>query len=200
MGIGTGVQLAPFPRPVGIFTPFIAKQSETLVVKEKMSWSGNNFDISQPNGEHFFKVKGELLSLSSRVNVMDTSGNHIFTIRKKHLTLHTTYYAENPDGQEIFEVQSKFKFGGTKFVGSFTSASGQQEQLIMKGDMTDTVAEIAEETSGQVVATIYRDRFNGREFWGGQQTYNVTIAPNVDMAIIVAMCICLDMKKDASES
>ena len=88
--------------------------------------------------------------------------------------------------------------GGSKFIGTFTSTSGQQEQLLMKGDWTDTSAEITDDASGQVVASIYRDRWNARELLGGQQTYNVAIAPNVDMAIIVAMCICLDMKRNES--
>ncbi|KAI0378556.1 DUF567-domain-containing protein [Hypomontagnella monticulosa] len=190
-------QLPPFPRPLGVFTPFIARQPETLVLKEKvMSLSGNSFDISLANGQPIFRVKGESFSLSQRMNVMDLSGNLIFCIRKKHFSLHTTYYAENPNGDEIFEVQSKFKLGGSKFIGSFKSASGQQEQLIMKGDWTDTTAEIMDEATGQPVAAIYRDRWNAREFLGGQQTYNVAIAPNVDMAIIAAMCICLDMKRN----
>ncbi|KAI0884135.1 DUF567-domain-containing protein [Annulohypoxylon maeteangense] len=194
-------QLAPFPRPVGIFGPFIAKQSETLVLREKvMSLSGNSFDITLANGQPIFKVKGESMTLSNRMNVMDTAGNLQFCIRKKHIAIHTTYYAENAKGDEIFEVQSKFRLGGSKFIGSFTSASGQQEQLLMKGDWTDTSAEITDEASGQVVASIYRDRWNARELLGGQQTYNVTIAANVDMSIIVAMCICLDMKRNESSS
>ncbi|KAI1455428.1 DUF567-domain-containing protein [Annulohypoxylon moriforme] len=195
--MGPAPQLAPFNRPVGIFAPFIAKASETLVLKEKVaSLSGNSFDITLSNGQPIFKVKGESLTLSNRMNVMDVGGNLLFCIRKKHLTIHTTYYAENPSGDEIFEVQSKFRLGGSKFIGSFTSASGQQEHLLMKGDWTDTSAEITDEASGQVAASIYRDRWNARELLGGQQTYNVTIAPNVDMAVIVAMCICLDMKRN----
>ncbi|KAI1411794.1 DUF567-domain-containing protein [Hypoxylon sp. FL1857] len=190
-------QLAPFPRPLGIFAPFIARQTETLVIKEKVvSLSGNSFDITLANGQPIFKVKGESMTLSSRMNVMDMSGNLLFCIRKKHLTIHTTYYAENPNGEEIFEVRSKFKLIGSRFIGHFTSASGQQEELIMEGDFTDTSADIKDEASGQAVASIYRDRWNAREFLGGQQTYNVTIAPNVDMAIIVAMCICMDMKNN----
>ncbi|KAI2463819.1 DUF567-domain-containing protein [Annulohypoxylon bovei var. microspora] len=199
MGHSGPPQLAPFSRPIGIFAPFIAKQSETLVIKEKvLSLSGNSFDITLPNGQPIFKVKGESFSLSNRMNVMDVSGNLLFCIRKKHLSIHTTFYAEGANGQEIFEVQSKFRLGGSKFIGSFTSASGQKEQLLMKGDWTDTRAEITDESSGQAVATIYRDRWNTREFLGGQQTYNVAIAPNVDMAVIVAMCICLDMKRNES--
>ncbi|OTA99429.1 hypothetical protein M426DRAFT_325139 [Hypoxylon sp. CI-4A] len=190
-------QLAPFPRPLGIFTPFIAKQPETIVLKEKvLSLSGNSFDISLANGQPLFKVKGETWTLSQRINIMDTSDQLLFCVRKKHLSLHTTYYAENPNGEEIFEVQSKFKLIGSKFIGTFTSASGQQEELSMKGNWLDTTAEITDEATEQPVAAIHRERLNARELVGGQQTYTVNIAPNVDMAIIAAMCICMDMKNE----
>ncbi|KAI2603631.1 DUF567-domain-containing protein [Hypoxylon sp. NC1633] len=197
MGHHPPPQLAPFPRPLGVFTPFVARQTETLILKEKvLSLSGNSFDIALASGQPIFRIKGETFSLSNRMNVMDMSGKLLFCIRKKHFKLHTTYYAEGTSGEEIFEVQSRFKLGGSKFIGTFTSSSGQQEELRMKGDWTDTTAEITDEASGQAVAAIYRDRWNARELLGGQQTYNVTIAPNVDMAIIVAMCICLDMKRN----
>ncbi|KAI0159959.1 DUF567-domain-containing protein [Hypoxylon sp. FL1284] len=193
--------LAPFPRPLSLFPAFVARQSETLILKEKIvSLSGNSFDIALASGQPIFKVSGETFSLSHRMNVSDMSGNHLFCIRKKHFQLHATYYAENANGDEIFEVQSKFKLGGSKFVGSFTSPSGQKEELMMKGDWTDTTAEITDEASGQAVAAIYRDRWNAREWIGGQQTYNVTVAPNVDMALIAAMCICLDMKRNENGS
>ncbi|KAI1206333.1 DUF567-domain-containing protein [Annulohypoxylon truncatum] len=198
--MGPPPQLAPFSRPLGIFTPFIARQGETMVLKEKvLSLSGDSFDITLSSGQPIFKVKGETLTLSNRMNFMDANGNHLFCIRKRHLSLHTTYYAEDPNGQELFEVQSKFRLGGSKFICTFTSASGQQEQLLMKGGWTDTNAEITDEASGQVIASIYRDRWNARELLGGQQTYNVTVAPNVDMAIIASMCICLDTKRNEEE-
>ncbi|KAK6951623.1 hypothetical protein Daesc_006145 [Daldinia eschscholtzii] len=195
--MGSAPLLNPFPRPIGIFQQFFARQPETLVLKEKIkSLSGNSFDVRLFNGQPILKVNGESLSLSGRTNVTDVNGNFLFCIRKKHFTIHTIYYAENANGEEIFEVRSKFKLIGSKFIATFTSASGQQEELVMKGDFTDTNAEITEEASGQTVATIYRDRWNAREFLADQQTYNVTVAPNVDMAIIAAMCICMDIKKD----
>ena len=66
----------------------------------------------------------------------------------------------------------------------------------MKGDFFDTMANITDEATGQIVATIDRQFFNARQLLGGQQTYVVTIAPNVDMAIIVAMCVCLDERRN----
>ncbi|KAI0015118.1 DUF567-domain-containing protein [Xylariomycetidae sp. FL0641] len=191
------VQLAPFPRPMGVFQPFIARGPETLVLKEKvMSLSGDSFDIKTVDGRPIFKVKGDAFSLSGRKAVMDMSGNVLFTIRKKLIALHATYYAEDNAGNHIFDLKGKFSIGSSKSIGTFTSASGQAETLLMKGDFFDLQADITDEATKQPVAHIDRKFFKARELLANQQTYVVSIAPGVDMAIIAAMCICLDERKN----
>ncbi|KAB2573633.1 hypothetical protein DBV05_g7685 [Lasiodiplodia theobromae] len=172
-------QLAPAPRPIGIFPRFIAQSSETLVLKEKIfSLSGDSFDIKSAGSNNTaFKVKGEALSLSGRKHLLDANGDSVFDIRKEHFTLHKTFYGQDESGNHLFEVRKKLQ--------------RQEEELIMEGDFFDSRAEISTK-EGQVVALIDRKYFNAREFIGGQQTYGVTVAPNVDMAVITAMCICLD--------
>lgn len=66
----------------------------------------------------------------------------------------------------------------------------------MKGDFFDTHADITCERTGSVVARIDRKFFNASELLGGQQTYAVTIAAGVDMALIAGMCICLDERRN----
>lgn len=47
-----------------------------------------------------------------------------------------------------------------------------------------------------VVARIDRKLLSGKDIFFGQQTYGVQIAPGVDMALIAALCICLDEKNN----
>ena len=61
----------------------------------------------------------------------------------------------------------------------------------MKGNFWDTKATI-KLNDANVVAMIDRQVWSARAIIGGAQNYCVTIAPNVDMALVVAMCICLD--------
>lgn len=67
--------------------------------------------------------------------------------------------------------------------------------LTMEGNWRDTRADITSAT-GQVVASISRSLWNAREMLGGKQTYTVTIAPSVDMALVVALCVCLDEERN----
>ncbi|KAH8648420.1 tubby C-terminal-like domain-containing protein [Xylariales sp. PMI_506] len=180
-----------------MFMPFVAHQPETLIIKEKlMSLSGDSFDIKTRDGRPIFKIKGNAFSLSGRKELSDAAGNALFTIRKRHLKLHDTYYAEDPQGREILEVAGKFSFMSSKAVCTFTSASGKAESLSMKGDWFDLSADIVDDSTGRPVASISRRMVNARELIGGQQTYQVTISPGVDMAVIVAMCIALDERRN----
>jgi len=67
---------------------------------------------------------------------------------------------------------------------------------MIKGNFLDTYADITEQKTGQPVARIDRQFFNARQLLGGQQTYVVLVAPNVDLSLVAAMCICLDEKRN----
>jgi len=99
--------LQPAYQPIGIYDSFTARQTEVLVIDEKlMSLSGDSFDIRLASGMPLLQVKGNLLSLSGRKDVTDVLGNHMFTISKRVLSLHATFAVTNSQGQLIMEVKN----------------------------------------------------------------------------------------------
>ena len=66
----------------------------------------------------------------------------------------------------------------------------------MKGNWFDSAADIVDERTGMVVGRIDRKLLSGRDLLFGQQTYALTIAPGVDHAMMLAMCICMDEKNN----
>lgn len=70
----------------------------------------------------------------------------------------------------------------------------------MKGNFFDTYADITDVSTGQPVGRIDRKLLNVAELFAGQQTYAVTVAPGMDMAVIIAMCICLDERRNDQKS
>lgn len=101
--------LAPVPQQLGIWNQFLARQSEVVILREKvMSLSGDSFDITLQTGQPILRVQGKVLSLSGRKSVFDLSGNHLFDIVKEHLHIHATFAAVNPAGQKLLEVKSSF--------------------------------------------------------------------------------------------
>lgn len=108
-------QLPAVPHKIGVFDQCIARQTETIVLREKvMSLSGDSFDIKLANGQPVLQVRGSSLSLSGRKSVYDTAGTHLFDIVKEHLHIHTTFAAEDPKGNKFFEMKHNFArtFGG----------------------------------------------------------------------------------------
>jgi uncharacterized protein YxjI len=71
----------------------------------------------------------------------------------------------------------------------------QPESLKMKGNWLDYAADIVDERTGAVVGRINR-KLSGRDLLFGQQTYHLVVAPNVDLALMAAMCICMDEKNN----
>ncbi len=69
----------------------------------------------------------------------------------------------------------------------------------MKGSWLELTADITDDSTGAVVARIDRSILNKRQLVFGQSTYGVLVAPGADMAMVAAMCICLDDKNDTSE-
>jgi len=90
---------------------------------------------------------------------------------------------------------TKIKVGTSKMIATFQNASNRAPiELLVKGDWLDRSATIT--MGSTVVAQISRSFFNVREIFGGTQTYYVTVAPGVDLALMAAICVCLDEKEN----
>jgi uncharacterized protein YxjI len=107
MGFFGHHDLEPLPEALAIFDQFVAREPQTLVLKEKvLSLSGDSFEIKLANGQPLLKVHGAWVSLSGRKKVDDASGQHIFDIVKEHFHLHNTYAIEDLHGRKLVEVKS----------------------------------------------------------------------------------------------
>lgn len=91
---------------------------------------------------------------------------------------------------------------GSKATGTFTAPDGREHIFTMRGDWRDMQADIilGEDKNGPVAGLIDRQFFNKRQLLGGQQTYAVTVAPGMDMALLVALCIALDEKNNETKN
>ncbi|KAL7412991.1 tubby C-terminal-like domain-containing protein [Mrakia frigida] len=184
--------LQPFHPPLGVNTSYCVPNVVTLVLKEKaFSFSGDDFQIKDSNGNVVVQCHGSAMSFRDKKEIRDTSGRVLFKLETKLLSLLKSFFATGPDGKELFQVKKKFSIGSNKMVTYFTNASdGAPIELDLKGNFWGGSAEIL--LGGRTVATISRQVMNMREIFVDKQTYFVTVAPGVDLAMIVAVCICLD--------
>ena len=91
---------------------------------------------------------------------------------------------------------------GAKATVTFTSTqTGKHESLTMKSNWANSKADIIDEARGDVlnpssnlvVAHIDRE-IRPFSVKLNKQQYTMTVAPGVDMALVAALCICLDDK------
>lgn len=100
-------QLPPVAQPIGIFDNFIARGTETIVLREKLlSLTGDSFDISLANGQPIFKVDGRTWSARGKKSMYDTQGNHLMDISKEIMHIHDTYVAKDPSGNKFLEIKN----------------------------------------------------------------------------------------------
>lgn len=90
----------------------------------------------------------------------------MFSIKHKLIAIHSTYLGVQPKtGDTLFTVKSGLSFG-TKLTATFKNLAGggQEEELILRGDMLDRSAEITTK-QGVVVARISRSFLNMGEMF-----------------------------------
>jgi len=186
--------LAPVVPPLGVHPAFSPPQQTTLIMKEKVfSLSQDNFSITDINSVPVLSCHGTVFSMSGRKTFSGVDGMPLFDLRHRLWSIPRKFYGEAEGGREIFEVRKRWSFGKSKLTASFVNAStGQPIELLVQGDWFDRSATITIQDTDIVVAQISRQFMNARQLLGGMQTYYVTVAPNVDLALIAAICVCLD--------
>ncbi|KAF5574512.1 DUF567 domain-containing protein [Fusarium pseudoanthophilum] len=168
---------------VGIFPAYITVQTETLMVREKLgSYNGGELEVKHVNGLPLLKVELKVMSISGRKMVYDMRCNHLFSIVRRHLHFRTS-----------------FRLFCSKVTATFNSLNGSAEVLEMKGSWRDYSASIVDTASGNVVARISRT-ISSRDLLFGQQTYALEVMPRVDMALMVAICICFDERNNENRA
>ncbi|WVF71015.1 hypothetical protein IAT40_005811 [Kwoniella sp. CBS 6097] len=195
-GSSAPAQLHPVNPPLGVFPNYYAQQPTTLVLKEKVfSFSGDDFSVKDTNGYTVVRCHGQALSWRDRKVIVDANNNFLFGLRNKMMAIHKTFIAENEGGTEIFRIRKRLSFGSKMEATFHNPATSQEVTLLLRGDFWGGSADITVE-NGPVVAQITRELMNARQIFGGQQTYFVTVAPGVDLALIAALCICFDEAKN----
>jgi len=154
--------------------------SMRYVIREKIFSIGDDFWVTDEQGNEIFLVDGKALRLRETFELKDRSGAVVATIRKKLLALRDSMDIER-DGTVIATVKKAFI--SPLHHRSVVELNGGGE-LEAVGNILDKEFEIR---SGEtVLAQISRSWFRIRD------TYGVDVAPGQDDALILSVAVCLD--------
>jgi uncharacterized protein YxjI len=151
------------------------------LIRERFFDIGDDFDITDGDGNKLYHVDGKVLTLRSRLVIEDTSGQEVAAVHRHLIALRATYEI-TIGGKKAAEVRKKLF---TPFRERFTIDIPGPHDLEMKGDLLDH--EFTVERDGDEVASVSKKWFTIRD------TYGVKVAPGEDDLLILASVLALEL-------
>ena len=149
-------------------------------VREKIFSIGDDFWITDADGNRVFLVDGKAMRLRQTFELKDSSGAVVATVHKKLIAIRETMEIEH-DGQVVATVR-KALISPLHHRSVIDLADGSQLEAV--GNILDKEFDI--QAGGQPIAHISRSWFRIRD------TYGVDIAPGENDALLLAIAVCLD--------
>jgi len=183
---------------IGTEPRFLAQQPVTLVLKEHvLSFSGDDFSIKDTNGLTYFKCKGKYMTLHDRKYLYDIYNNPIITI-KENISLRFKQTLNDPRSDtKIASIKKSSLFSFRTLTVKFNNkANNKKEILTVKGDLMSLSCGIyyGEGSNAPLVARVNK-KLDAKTIFTNKDSYSLEIAPNVDMALMVALAIIFDEYK-----
>ncbi|OUM62292.1 hypothetical protein PIROE2DRAFT_51723 [Piromyces sp. E2] len=180
---------------IGTESRFLAPQPVTLVLKEHvLSFSGDDFSIKDTYGTTYFKCKGKYMTIHDRKNLYDIYNNPIITM-KENISIRFKQTLNDPkDNHKIASIKKtsmlSFRSLTVKF---FNKATNKKEILTVKGDFVSLSCGIyyGNGSRAPMIARVSK-KFGAKSLFTSKDSYYLEIAPNVDMALMVALAIIFD--------
>ncbi|CAL9096764.1 unnamed protein product [Musa textilis] len=196
---------AAFGGPVVVVGPqFCAPHGFDLTVTRKaFSWSGNDFAVTDVNGNVVLKVKGVYFSLRDRRVLLDAAGNPLLTLQQKIWSPHQrwrVFRGESTDSKDLlFSVKKSrlLQFKTTLHVFMASNTNEDACDFKIKGSYSERSCTVYLGESDSILAQMRR-KYTVKNVLLGKDTFCVTVYPNVDYAFVASLIIILDEINSAS--
>ncbi|KAF0691111.1 Aste57867_17609 [Aphanomyces stellatus] len=180
--------LLPLQQPIAVFHPkFAAPIPVCLHLKQKLwSWSGDDFTIRDPNtGTPYFRIRGDALSFRRTKTLVDFQGAPIAVMEEPVMSFVRRQEVFTPAMAKKFEITPRITmFDNVLDCVVVDCITGKTHVLGVQGDWLARKTVIT--CDGIPIAKV----FSPINFV--QDEYYVNIAPGVDMALIVLLCMALE--------
>ncbi|XP_047310716.1 protein LURP-one-related 15-like [Impatiens glandulifera] len=170
----------------------IVIQRKLLTLKEC------NFVVTDVNGNILFQIKGKLFSLHDRRSILDAAGNPILTLHQKTITAHRRWNVFRGDDTEsknlLFSVKKSSLIQFKTELDVFMAGNTEEHTCDFKisGSWLDRSCVIYAGNTKNLVIAQMKKKHSVQSVVLGQDTYSVTVCPNVDYAFIVALVAVLE--------
>ncbi|KAI9705252.1 MAG: hypothetical protein M1820_005250 [Bogoriella megaspora] len=187
--------LRPLPQALGLDSSRCLSEVSSLIVKEKLSWSGGDFSVKNAAGEVVVTIKGSIIG--SKREFTSGSGSPLFTMKKEHFhPIHPTWKLEDASGKKFLTMSKEFMTLKEKFHVTFSNAlaGGEEVELLVQGSWLKRKVDVY--WGDNLVAKI---RKKIAIQWMGNDTYGVEVAPGADYVLMAALAVAIDECHDAQQ-
>ncbi len=150
----------------------------TFQMREKIFAIGDDYWIEDDDGNKLYKVNGKAARLRETFILEDAQGNELSRIQEKKLTVRDKMTIEWGDSQAT--VRKRLLGIRDHYIIEVDGG----EDLKAHGNIVDHEYEI--ERDGDTVANVSKKWFRVRD------TYGVQLAEDQDVALILAITVCVD--------
>jgi uncharacterized protein YxjI len=151
-----------------------------FLVREKLFSIGDDFWVTDEQGDQIYLVDGKALRLRETFELKDASGAVVATIRKHMLTVHDSMDIERDHA--VLATVRKALISPLRHRSVIGLAGGGELEAV--GNILDKEFEIR--SGPDVLAQVSRSWFRMRD------TYGIDVAPGQDDALMIAIAVCLD--------
>ncbi len=150
------------------------------MVRQRMFSIGDDFWITDEQGNRAFLVDGKAMSIRQTMEIKDPAGAVAASVHKKLMALRDAMEIER-DGQVIATVRREM-FSPLHHKSAVDLADGRTLEAV--GNLTGREYDIRD--GGHTLARVSRAWFEVRD------TYGVDVVPGEDDAMLLAAAVCLD--------
>ena len=147
-----------------------------LYIKERIFTIGDKFSVLDAAGEEKYFVEGEIFTWGKKLHVYDRHGNEVAFIKQELFTF-MPCYSVFVGGREIAQVRKEFSFFRPRYY---------VEGLNWDVDGNYWQHEYTVSKNGRSIVSIEKEWMT----WG--DSYELTIAPEADEIVALAVVITID--------
>ena len=149
-------------------------------MREKMFSIGDDYWIETGRGNRAFKVNGKALRVRDTLVFEDPSGDELYSVQEKKVRVRDTMDVER-NGDTVASIKKAMI---TPLRERFSINVHDGDDMDAQGNIVDH--EYSIERGGTKVAEVSKRWFRVRD------TYGIEVSPGEDVALVIAIAVCID--------
>lgn len=105
-----GEPMPNLPSPLGVHRGYMSPQPTIMVMKERVSFSGDDFTVHTTAGNPVLRVDGKAFSLSQQKKFYSPSNELLFVLKHHKFSLFKSTYLESPGGEVVAELEGRARY------------------------------------------------------------------------------------------